>query len=302
MFPLLQFASDQQEHHIRQAIEALAQYFALTADERAQLVPSGTKFLFDDRVQWANTYLKQAGLLERVRRGTFRITDRGIKVLQSGITQINRDYLLQFPEFVEFQSRKRTSSPSERNVDVLLNSDQQNTPQDQLQESYQALMDELVQDLLDTIMEATPKFFEKLVMDLLLALGYGGAIEGAGEVVGRTGDDGIDVVIKEDKLGFDVIYVQAKRWARTNSVGAPDVQAFAGSLMGQGATKGVFVTTSSFTPKAISYASKLPNYKVILIDGQQLARLMIEHNVGVSRVQSYDIKRVDTDYFEAAIL
>ncbi len=296
MLPLLQYAGDELPHHIRDGIEALANYFGLTEEDRNQRLPSGNKFTFDDRVQWANTYLKKAKLLESAGRGLFRITPRGLEVLSQSPVAINKEFLRQFPEFAEFQARPQTT-----NTDVNVNVPEQEserTPQEILQLSYQNLRDQLAQELLDTILSCSPTFFETLVLDLLLALGYGGAIDGAGEVVGRPNDNGIDAVIKEDKLGFDVIYVQAKRWDINNAVGRPTVQSFAGSLIGQGASKGVFITTSSFTKEAQGYATKISQPKIILIDGQQLAKLMIDNNIGVSAVDTFTIKKIDTDYFQ----
>nr|AIA16337.1 Restriction endonuclease [uncultured bacterium] len=296
MLPLVQFAADEKQHHIRDAVEALASYFGLTELERAEMIPSGKKFKFDDRVQWANTYLKKAGLLESVSRGTFRITSRGQGILRSNPSHIDTEFLMQFPEFVKFKLRA-TQDLSQGETSVSEHEAQQ-TPQEVLQSSYQALKEQLAQDLLDTILSCPPNFFERLVMDLLLALGYGGAIEDAGEVIGRTGDSGIDGVIKEDKLGFDAIYIQAKRWDQGSTVSRPTIQAFAGSLIGQGALKGVFITTSSFSKEAINYTNKIAQPKIILIDGQQLAKLMIDNNIGVTPVDTYIVKKVDFDYFQ----
>lgn len=296
MLPLLQFAAEGTVHHIRDAIEALAQYFNLSDADRSQRLPSGNKFTFDDRVQWANTYLKKAVLLESAGRGLFRITPRGLEILNRQPSHIDKEFLLQFPEFALFQSRPQMAYSQ---TDAMLpERESEKTPQEILQESYQALKDQLAQDLLDTIMSCPPSFFERLVLDLLLALGYGGAIEGAGEVVGRPSDNGIDAVIKEDKLGFDAIYIQAKRWDESNTVSRPTVQSFAGSLIGQGAAKGVFITTSSFSKEAINYANKIAQPKIILIDGQQLAKLMIDNNIGVSPLETFTLKKIDSDYFQ----
>jgi restriction system protein len=296
MLPLLQFANDRADHHIRDAIEAIAQYFELNDEDRNQRLPSGKKYTLDDRVQWANTYLKKAQLLESAGRGLFRITSRGIEVLNSQPTYINKEFLMQFPEFALFQSRPEIVY---NQADVAIpEHEAEQTPQERLQASYQSLRDQLAQDLLDTIMACSPSFFENLVLDLLLALGYGGAIDGAGEVVGRPSDNGIDAIIKEDKLGFDVIYVQAKRWDESNTVSRPTVQSFAGSLIGQGAAKGVFITTSTFSKEAVNYANKITQPKIILIDGQQLAKLMIDNNIGVSPIEVFTLKKIDIDYFQ----
>ncbi|MEZ4670639.1 MAG: restriction endonuclease [Anaerolineae bacterium] len=298
MLPLLQFASDGVDHHVREAIDALGQYFGLSQEDRSQRIRSGKKFTFDDRVQWANTYLKKAGFLISTGRGRFQITNRGLTELSKSPSHIDAHYLMQFPEFAEFAKPPLSNethpneSASEREVEQ--------TPQEVLQSSYQLLVKQLAQELLETIMDCSDSFFESLVMDLLLALGYGEAVEAAGEVVGGPGDGGIDVRIKEDELGFDIIYVQAKRWKADSSVGSKEIQSFAGSLLGHGATKGVFITTSSFSRSAIAYVSSLKQQKIILIDGEELAKLMIKHNIGVSPVgnETYTVKRVDRDYFQ----
>jgi restriction system protein len=242
MKPLLQFASDGEVHHVREAIEALAQYFNLTAEDREQRLPSGKKFTFDDRVQWANTYLKKAGLLISTGRGRLQITERGLTELGKNPPYIDMQYLMQFPEFVEFAKPATTTEIGSSRP--ISEPKVEHTPQEVLQSSYQLLLKQLAQELLETIMDCSDSFFESLVRDLLLALGYGEAVEGAGEVVGGPSDGGINVKIKEDELGFDVIYVQAKRWRADSTVSSKEVQSFAGSLLGHGATKGVFITTS----------------------------------------------------------
>ncbi len=293
MLPLLRLAGDGQEHHIRDAIAHLADEFQLSEAERAEMLPSGKKYTVDDRIQWANTYLKKAGLLRSIKRGVFQITDEGRSVLASSPPMIDRDYLMRFPGFVKFQepvSSERITKPAKARTDQ--------TPQELLQDSYQRLRDELAQELLEQIVICSPSFFEKLVVDLLLAMGYGGAVEGAGRIVGRSGDGGIDGIISEDKLGFDVIYVQAKKWDTDSVVGRPTVQAFAGSLVGQGVTKGTLITTSRFSKEAIEFAKDTKHLKIILIDGQQLTQLLIEHNIGVSPVETFVLKKIDSDYFD----
>lgn len=296
MLPLLQFAGDGKPHHIRDAIIAIADYLQLSDDDRQELLPTGRKFKFDDRVQWANTYLKKAGLLQSAGRGIFQITPRGMDVLSMNLSSLDNDFLMQFPEFAEFKMLRKKSEVGNFLDYKRLEQDEQ-TPKDQIEELHQQLRDELAEDLLEYILSSSPAFFERLVVDLLLAMGYGGALENAGQTIGRSGDGGIDGYIQEDKLGLDVIYLQAKRWDRNNTVGRPAVQAFAGSLMGAGATKGVFITTSRFSQEAIQYARNIHNLKVILIDGEQLAQLMIEHGVGVSVEKTYVIKKIDENYF-----
>lgn len=296
MLPLLQFAADGQSHHIRDAIEVLSSHLQITPAERAELIPSGRKFKFDDRVQWANTYLKKAGLLQSVGRGLFQITDRGFQVLQENPTYIGREYLLRFPEFREFITPLPAPTAVEHH-ELATSSAADQTPEELIYAVYNDLRRKLADELLETILSAPPAFFEKLVVDLLLGMGYGGSF-GTGKRIGQSGDGGIDGYIDEDKLGLDRIYIQAKRWSPETVVGRPVVQGFVGSLMGARAAKGVFITTSSFSGQAHEYAEGLSNLKVILIDGLKLTQLMIEHNVGVSPGQTYVVKKIDRDYFD----
>ncbi len=288
MLPLLTIAGDGQEHSHREVIEALASQFSLTTDDRKELLPSGRQAKFDNRVGWARTYLKKAGLLESPGRGTFRITERGVEVLQSDLPQISAKFLRQFPEFVEFQRGKKASDKGEEADEP------DETPEEVLESSYQGLRSDLAQDLLQRVLACSPQFFENLVVDLLVVMGYGGSRKDAGEAVGQSGDAGIDGMIKEDRLGLDVVYIQAKRWKDT--VGRPVVQTFAGSLEGQRASKGVLITTSSFSEAAQDYVKRIQK-KIVLIDGEELAGLMIDHGIGVSNVTTYTVKQLDTDYF-----
>lgn len=304
MLPLLQLAADGVEHRSRDAVEELAARFDLNDEERAEMLPSGTAPLFDNRVGWARTYLKQAGLLESPKRGLFKITARGIDVLASNPPRITASFLDQFEEFRAFRTRRRENTSESvqqineaaktcerQNQDLL--SDQ--TPEDMLASAYQHLRRNLESELIEQIKAASPAFFERLVIDLLVQMGYGGSRLDAGRAIGKSGDGGIDGIIKEDKLGLDVIYVQAKRWEGT--VGRPEIQKFAGALQGQRASKGVFITTSAYSRDAIDYVGMI-NSKIILIDGEQLAGLMADHDVGVSTVGMYELKRLDNDYFE----
>ena len=290
MLPLLSFAGDQREHSLRETIDTLGDEFSLSESERHELLPSGRQATFDNRVGWARTYLKKAGLLESTRRGYYQITDRGIKVLNDKPDAINAKFLKQFPEFQEFQNDSRKTDSTDE-------SDQEGgkqTPEEVVEQAVQQLNDNLAIELVQTIKESSPAFFETLVIDLLVAMGYGGTRKDAGQTIGRSGDGGIDGIIKEDRLGLDVIYVQAKRWE--NSVARPEIQKFAGALQGMRAKKGVFITTSSFSSGARDYVSRIDS-KIILIDGHQLAAFMIEHDVGVSPAASYIVKRIDIDYF-----
>ena len=290
MLPLLRLVRDGKEHSLRETIAALATEFGLTEEERGRLLPSGRQAIFDNRVGWARTYLKKAGLVETTRRGYFRITDRGQNVLGQNPPKINTAFLQQFPEFAEFQkpSARRVGEPR------VLPVSESRTPEEEMEAAYQTVRQDLAADLLRTIQERSPSFFERLVVDLLVKMGYGGTRKDAGEAIGGSGDDGIDGIIKEDRLGLDIIYIQAKRWDGT--VGRPEIQKFAGALQGQSARKGIFITTSTFTNGAREYASRISS-KVVLIDGDTLAQLMIDYGVGVAPVASYELKRIDLDYF-----
>lgn len=292
MLPLLKLAADGQEHRLTEATEILANQFALTAEERQERLPSGMQARFDNRVGWARTYLVKAGLLQGTARGRFRITQRGLKVLRENLSEINVRYLSQFDEFTEFKSRSMVPDDNKFASEV---DSHERTPEEVLVSSYVELRRSLADELLERIKQCSPKFFERLVVQLIVAMGYGGSIEDAGRAIGQSGDDGVDGIIKEDRLGLDVIYLQAKRWEGT--VGRPDVQRFAGSLEGQRARKGIFITTSRFSPDAKEYVTRIEK-KIVLIDGEQLANLMIDFNVGVTEAARYVIKRIDHDYFE----
>lgn len=286
MLPILKSVQDGQEHHIQDVIEKTAMMLRLTEEERSHRLPSGYQTTFDNRVGWARTYLKKAGLLKSPSRGILQITDRGKEVLAQNPRKIDTKFLEQFPEYLEFKNYRREKEP-------VITADL--TPEEILESSYQDLRNKLAHELLERVKLCTPEFFEKLVINLLVAMGYGGSRVEAGERVGRSGDGGIDGIIKEDKLGLDVVNIQAKRWQ--NSVGRPEVQAFVGSLVGHRAKKGVFITTSKFTDNAIDYVSRIEQ-KVVLIDGEQLAQLMIDHNVGVYEDSQYIVKKIDLDSFE----
>jgi len=287
MLPLLKLAGDGKEHTKGAVIEELARHFSLTEDEQKELLPSGNQAKFTNRVGWARTYLTKAVLLETTGRARFRITKRGLQVLGQNPAVINNDFLNRFPEFVQFRSRSQKSVKQE-------SADSIQTPEETLEASYQGLRGQLVQELLERMKGCTPSFFESLVVDLLVAMGYGGSRKDAGQAIGRTRDGGIDGIIKEDRLGLDVVYVQAKRWEGT--VGRPTVQAFSGSLDGQKARKGVLITTSQFSPDAVDYVGRIEK-KIVLIDGEQLCQLMIDHSVGVTEVARYVVKKIDSDYF-----
>lgn len=292
MLPLLRFASDGKEHSLRETIDALADTLRLTSEERKQLLPSGQQEVFDNRVGWACTYLTKAGLLQKTRRGYYAVSQRGYEILATNPDRIDVKFLNQFEEFKEFRARKGTRSGS---IAVeALESEQQTTPEEALESAYGRLRDSLAAEVLLQVKAASPSLFEKLVVELLLKMGYGGSRQDAGRAIGRSGDGGIDGIIKEDRLGLDIIYIQAKRWEAT--VGRPEVQKFAGALQGQRARKGIMITTSSFSADARDYVSKIGS-KIVLIDGEELANLMIDHNLGVSPMANYEVKKIDTDYF-----
>ncbi len=292
MLPLLRFAKNGQEHSLREAIDDLAEQFALTETERKELLPSGRQATFDNRVGWARTYLKKAGLLQSPKRGYFQITTLGREVLMTNPEAITVKFLDQFPSFQAFRSESRKAESLDSSQDAVLETE--NTPQEELEQAFQRLNTGLATDLLQTVKECSPAFFERLVIDLLVTMGYGGSRKDAGQTLGRSGDGGIDGIIKEDRLGLDVIYIQAKRWDGT--VGRPEIQKFAGALQGMRARKGVFITTSSFTGEARDYVSLIDS-KIVLIDGVTLTQFMITHNVGVAPITAYEVKRIDTDYF-----
>lgn len=290
MLPLLTFAADGPEHSLREAIEGLAEKFGLADTERKELLPSGQQPTFDNRVAWARTYMSKAGLLEATRRGYFRITQRGKDVLVKSPSKINVNFLEQFPEFIEFRSKRRERDETTESIET----ENLQTPGELLETAYQKLREDLSAELLKIVKECSAAFFERLVIDLLVRMGYGGTRKEAGKAIGRSGDEGIDGIINEDRLGLDVVYIQAKRWQ--GPVGRPEIQKFAGALQGHRARKGIFITTSSFTKDAEDYVDKIDS-KIVLIDGEQLAQLMIDHNVGVAPVGSYETKRIDSDYF-----
>jgi len=288
--PVLCIAEDGKEHSPGEVIEHVAREMRLTEEDRRLLLPSGKQRVVDNRVAWSITYLVKALLLERTRRGLFAITERGRKALAMKPRKIDRAFLLQFPEFRAFAATTApTSAASTKDDD-----DSQQTPEDRLAFSYQVMRKQLVQEVLEKTLKCSPRFFEVVVVDVLLALGYGGNRKDAGQAVGKSGDGGIDGIIKEDKLGLDVIYLQAKRWE--NPVGEPELHKFAGSLDKRKARRGVFITTSRFTEDAIDYVRQIEK-KIVLIDGEALAELMIDHNVGVAEVETFSVKRLDLDYF-----
>ena len=295
MLPLLKVVSNGQEHKYRDIIENLAVEFGVTDEERKELLASGNQAIFDNRVGWAKTYLKKAGLLDSPKRATFVITELGRQTLSKDIDRIDAKYLRQFPSFLEFQNASRNETDSEEETSIIETNEQ--TPEENLDKAYQRIRKSLSSELLNRVVELSPAFFERLVVELLVKMGYGGSIKDAGKAMGKSGDEGIDGTIKEDKLGLDIIYIQAKRWKPGNVVGRPELQKFVGALAGQGAKKGIFITTSNFTKEALDYTPRNET-KIVLINGEQLTQLMIDYNLGCTTQQTYELKKLDTDYFE----
>jgi restriction system protein len=293
MLPLLKFAGDKKEHSTKEAVEHISTIFNLSAEEQNEVIPSGKEPIIKNRTGWAVTYFKKAQLLEATKRAHFKITPRGLNVLISNPAKISSSFLMQFPEFREF---KNTVNSHNNEETTAITSDTDKTPEEAMDTAYLALKNALALELLTKIHSLPPSFFEKLVVELLVKMGYGGTLRDAGKALGKSGDGGVDGIIKEDKLGLDVIYIQAKRWNSSNPVGRPDVQGFVGALAGHGAKKGVFITTSRFTPEAKAYTPRNET-KIVLIDGEQLAQYMIDYNLGVTTESVYEVKRLDIDYF-----
>lgn len=293
MLPLLRHISDSKEHKMRDVTDRLAEQLGVTEEERKELLPSGAAPVFYNRTAWAKTYLKKAGLIDSPKQGIVVISKRGLEVLKKNPSSIDVKFLKQFSEFVEFQTTKgeEESQGIDKVEDISIE-----TPEEALETAYQKIRKSLALDLLNKVITLSPAFFERLVVELLVKMGYGGSIKDAGRAIGKSGDEGIDGTIKEDKLGLDIIYIQAKRWQPGNTVGRPELQKFVGALAGQGAKKGIFITTSSFTREALDYAPRNET-KIVLIDGQQLAQYMIDYNLGVTSLNSYEVKRMDSDYF-----
>lgn len=291
MLPVLKYAATQTEHPLRDVVAFLADQYSLTEEERNERLPSGVQPLFYNRVGWARTYLKQAGLLEASdKRNYLKITARGIQVLNSNPSKIDMKSLEQFPEYIEF--RERTHDDGE-GIDEPISTTL--TPEESIEVAYRKMREDLAKELLDNILRSSPAFFENLVVQLLVAMGYGGSGPEAARAVGRTGDEGIDGIIDEDKLGLGSIYIQAKRWKDT-PVRSEDIQKFIGALTVKRSKKGIFITTSRFTENARAFVANI-DMKVVLIDGKRLADLMIDYNVGVTTASNYEIKKIDSDYF-----
>jgi restriction system protein len=293
MLPLLKFMRDQKEHNVREMIDYLAGEFRLSEEEKRRLLPSGNDVMFENKVKWSRLYIGKAGLLESTGRGYWKITKSGLQVLSQNPSRIDCKFLGQFPKYQEWKKTfsKETKEETTGKNEMI----EEQTPEEALEYGYQQMRNELAQQLLTQIKNVSSKFFEKLVVELLVKMGYGGSVKDAGEVLGKTGDGGIDGVIKEDKLGLAKIYIQAKKWTDT-AVGTAELRNFVGALQEKKANKGVFITTSRFVKNTQEYVDKVGG-NIVLIDGERLAQLMIENGVGVSRVANYEVKRVDSDFF-----
>jgi restriction system protein len=289
MLPLLRFLADGKEHNLPEATQVLSDQFDLAPEERQQLLPSGQQTIIRNRIGWARTYMAKAGLIDSVRRGYWQISSRGKDVLTDNPERIDGHFLQRFPEFVTFRDlhHEKEQEPSVASPSI-------DTPEEELGHAYQRLREDLESELLQQVKTASAAFFENLVVQLLVRMGYGGNLHDAGQAVGQSGDGGIDGIIKEDQLGLDAIYIQAKRWDA--NVGRPEIQKFAGALQGHRARKGVFITTSGFSQDALDYVERIES-KIVLIDGPTLARYMVDKDVGVSTTETIYLKKIDFDFF-----
>ncbi|CAN5491603.1 restriction endonuclease [soil metagenome] len=292
MLPLLEMLGDGNEHSLSEMLARLGTSLNLSDDDLKERIPSGVQTRLYNRICWSTTHLKKAAIIDNTGRGRFRITSRGLELLQKHLKKIDLSLLNTYPEYIEFRQLSR--SKDVKAIEPSLQPETIRTPDELLYESYETIRKTLASEVIDTVKSCSPSFFERLVVELLVKMGYGGTLEDAGKAVGKSGDGGIDGTIKEDRLGLDVIYLQAKRWEAT--VGRPELQAFAGALLGKQARKGVFITTSNFSSGARAYVDTITS-NIILIDGEQLAELMIDYNVGVSVAATYEIKKIDSDYF-----
>jgi len=297
MKPLLQFVADGNTYHIHELINLLVDHFRketnITDEELKKLLKSGRQSVFDNRVGWAKTYLLKAKLIESPKKAHVKITDRGTEVLKEDLKEISVKYLRKFPEFCEFIEKKESKDIYDKEDDLDVNV----SPEELVLRGIEQINNYLKEELLEKILSLEPEFFEKFVVELVVKLGYGGSFDEVAEVLGRSGDEGVDGVIKQDILGLDNVYLQAKRW-KEGVVGRKEIQSFAGALIGKGAKKGIFITTSSFTKEAIEYASSIKDMTIVLIDKDKLLDYMIKFNVGVQVKSIMEIKKIDEDYFE----
>ena len=295
MLPIMKIAQDSEEHTARELRQRIGDDLGLTDAERKELLPSGTQPVLTNRIAWARAHLTMAGLLEKTGKGRFRITQRGKEAMASNPSAINMRFLLQFPEYAEARKRTKTDTQVDELAEATVS--ESASPQERIELAFRELNNSLTTELRSKLASIDPFRFEQVVLDLLVKMGYGGSKKEAAQVTQRTADEGIDGLINEDRLGLEVIYIQAKRWK--HKVGRPEIQNFVGAIAGKKAGKGIFITTSDFHDNARQYATSL-HQKLVFIDGRRLAELLIEHNIGVAPEQPYIIKKVDTDYFEEA--
>lgn len=294
MRPILKAIADGKECSLSICADRIAKDLNLTTQDMEELLPSARQTVLYNRVGWSKFYMSKAGLIEVTKRGFFKITERGITVLKSNPEKVDNTVLIKFKEFADWKQKS-----SETELDAKSSNDSEKTsknPEELIERSHATLTAALRSEVLDNVLQLSPSFFERLIIDLLLAMGYGGGRLEMGKSLGKSGDGGVDGVIKEDELGLDLIYVQAKRYEPGNTIGRPAIQGFSGSLDGFNASKGIFVTTSTFAQTAVDYTEKVSK-RIILIDGNRLADLMIKHNVGVRIKNVFEIKKIDEDYF-----
>ena len=290
---VLNYLSDGKIHSKQELKDYIKKVYNLTDEEMSQRIPSGKTTYVGNRVGWCKTYLKKAGLVDNPKKNEYVITAEGLKALKDKPTGMNTEYLMKYPSFQDFVK----GSKDKNSITTTDNNPTLDTPQEVIENAMSQINDQLADDLMTSIMQQTPSFFERLVVDLLQNMGYGGKIEDSAVVTKASGDEGIDGIIREDALGFDKIYIQAKRWNADHVVGTPDINQFAGALMGKGANKGLFITTSRFSKAAIDFVEKTMTARIVLVDGKELTRLMIKYGLGVSTEEVYEIKRIDSDYF-----
>jgi restriction system protein len=289
MKPMLEILKDEQKHPFAEIRQSLTKYFSLSDEEVEKLVPSGKQTILKNRIGWARTYLHKAGLIEIPESRYLKITERGKQVIEENPETINVKYLMKFPEFVEFHKGNKKNEEEQEPSEI--------PPEEVIYYKIDEINNAVKSELLDRILKSSPSFFERLVLDLIVKMGYGGSFEDVTELLGRSGDEGVDGLIKEDILGLDKVYLQAKRWT-VGSVGRKELQSFVGALHGKGAKKGIFITTSTFTKDALEYSNGLKDMTLILIDGEKLVDYMIKYNVGVQVKDTYEVKKIDEDYFE----
>lgn len=290
--PFLVCLKDGLQHKVKEVKEYVATVMNVSDEERLEVLPSGRQFIFDNRIGWTRTYLKKAGLIDSPSRGVFKISKEGLKVLSKNSIVIDNKFLMKYDSFRDFIRIGAGNNGRETDIEIF-----EDTPQDEFDNAYKKIYNRLIDDLLSEIMKQDSAFFERMVVKLLEKMGYGGYLKDAGKVVGQSGDEGIDGIIREDKLGFSYIYIQAKRWNLDKKISNAEVRGFAGALSGKGASKGLFITTAQFSQPAITCAKEQRNATIILVDGHRLAELMIEYNTGVTTESVYEIKRIDTDFF-----